>query len=103
MEDAEDPWGDNMPGPPLVPPPDPLCDRMDQLIHQVALLQDENLRLHNNIMDLRQCANQRGRPGAPAYHPDLDHYLIPRLPSWAPPGNRPVGDWDANEPPTFLQ
>ncbi len=43
------------------------------------------------------------RPGAPLYRPDPDHYSIPQPPGWAPPGNGPVGDWDADEPPAFLQ
>ncbi len=103
MEGAEDPWGNNAPGPPPVPPADPPQDRTDQLIQQVALLRDENLRLHNDVADLRQRANQRGRPGAPAYIPDPDRYSIPRPPGWTPPGNRPVGDWEANEPLAFLQ
>ncbi len=102
MGDAADPWGNNAPGPPPVPLANPPQDRTDQLIQQVALLWDENLRLHNDIADLRQCATQWGRPGAPAYRPDLDHYSNPQPPGWAPPGQGPVGDWDADEPPTFL-
>ncbi len=76
---------------------------MDQLIQQVALLQDENLRLHNDVADLRQRANQRGRPGAPPYRPDPDHYSIPRPPGWGPPGHGPIGEWDATKLPAFLQ
>ncbi len=102
MGDAEDLWGNNAPQQPLPQPPAPPQDRTDQLIQQVALLRDENLRLQNDIADLRQCATQQGRPGAPAYHPDPDHYSIPRPPGWAPPGNGPVGDWDADKPPAFL-
>ncbi len=45
----------------------PTTRRTDQLIQQVALLWDENLRLQNDVADLRQHANQRGRPGAPPY------------------------------------
>ncbi len=106
MEDVADPWGKEAPQRPPAPqqPPAPPPDnRMDQLIWQVALLRDENLRLHNDVADLRQHANQRGRPGAPPYRPDPDHYSIPQLPGWTPPGDRPVGDWDVNEPPAFLQ
>ncbi len=77
MEDTGDPWGDHAPGPPPVPQADPPQDRTDQLIQQVALIRDENLRLQNDVADLRQRATQRGRPGAPTYHPDPDHYLIP--------------------------
>ncbi len=99
MGDVEDPWGGGAPAqppaPPLVPPP----DRLAQLVQQVTLLQDENLQLHNDIVDLQQRANQRGRPGAPAYAPDPDRYSIPQPPGWAPPGNGPVRDWEANEPP----
>ncbi len=77
MGDVEDPWGGGAPAqppaPPLVPPP----DRLAQLMQQMALLWDENLRLHNDVADLRQHANQRGRPGAPTYTPDPDHYSIP--------------------------
>ncbi len=98
--DVADPWGGQAPQQPPAPPPD---DRTDQLIWQVALLQDENLQLHNDIADLRQRANQRGRPGAPPYRPDPDHYSIPRPPGWTPPGDRPVGDWDADNPLAFLQ
>ncbi len=99
MGDVEDPWGGGAPAQPPAPPPE---DRMDQLIQQVALLWDENLRLQNDVTDLRQRATQRGRPGAPAYAPDPDHYSIPRPPGWLPPGQGPVGDWDADEPPGFL-
>ncbi len=105
MGDVADSWGGQAPQQPPASqqPPAPPPDRMDQLIQQVALLRDENLRLQNNVADLRQCANQRGRPRAPAYRPDPDHYSIPRPPGWTPPGNGPVGDWDADEPPAFLQ
>ncbi len=48
MEDMGDPWGDHAPGPPPVPLAGPPQDRTDQLIQQVALLQDENLRLQND-------------------------------------------------------
>ncbi len=91
MGDLNDPWA----GGALAQP----GDRMDQLIQQVALLRDENRRLQDNVTDLRQHATQRGRPGAPAYHPDPDRYSIPRPPGWQPLGQGPVGDWDANEPP----
>ncbi len=77
MGDVADPWGDNTPEQPPVPPGNPPQDRTDQLIQQVALLRDENLHLQNDVADLRQCVAQRGRPGAPAYHPDPDHYSIP--------------------------
>ncbi len=40
------------PAPQQLPAPPP--DRTDQLIQQVALLQDENLWLHNDVADLRQ-------------------------------------------------
>ncbi len=56
MGDVEDPWGMGVPNQP--PPGGPPQDRMDQLIQQVALLWDENLQLHNDIVDLRQCATQ---------------------------------------------
>ncbi len=105
MGGIEDLWGTGAPNQPLPQPPVPLQapqDRTDQLIQQVALLRDENLCLHNDVADLRQCAMQRGRPGAPAYHPDPDHYSIPCPPGWAPPGNGPIGDWDADKPPAFL-
>ncbi len=102
MGDVEDPWGGGAPAQPLAPPPVPPPDRVAQLIQQMALLRDENLQLHNDVADLWRNANQRGRPGAPAYHPDPDHYSIPRPPGWAPPGNGPVRDWDANKPPAFL-
>ncbi len=75
MGEAEEPWGNNVPA--QVPTPPLPQDRTDQLIQQVALLWDENLCLHNDVADLRQHAAQRGRPGAPAYHPDPDRYLIP--------------------------
>ncbi len=98
MGDVADPWAGGVPRQPPLP-----ADRTDQLIQQMALLRDENLRLQNDVADLRQQATQWGRPGAPAYRPDLDRYSIPRPPGWAPPGDGPVGDWDANEPPAFLQ
>ncbi len=82
MGDVADPWNKRAPQQPPAPQ-QPLAlpqDRTDQLIQQVALLWDENLRLQNNVMDLRQHANQRGRPRAPAYAPDLDHYSIPQPP-----------------------
>ncbi len=106
MGDIADPWGGQAPQQPPAPqqlPAAPPDDRTDQLIQQVALFWDENLRLHNDVADLRQRANQRGRPGAPPYQPDPDRYSIPRPPGWAPPGGRPVGDWDADEPLAFLQ
>ncbi len=74
MGNVEDPWGDNAPA---QPPPPPPVDRVEQLIQQVALLRDENLRLHNDVADLRQRTAQQGRPGVPAYCPDPDHYSIP--------------------------
>ncbi len=52
MEEAEDPWGNNTPGPPPVPLVNPPQDRTDQLIQQAALLRDENLQLHNDVADL---------------------------------------------------
>ncbi len=103
MGDVEDLWGGGAPAQPLAPPPVPPPDRLAQLVQQMALLWDENLWLHNNVADLQQRANQRGRPRASAYAPDPDRYSIPRPPGWVPPGNGPVGDWDANEPPAFLQ
>ncbi len=69
MGDLNNPWAGGAPAQP--------GDRTDQLIQQVALLQDENRRLQDNVTDLRQHAMQRGRPGAPAYHPDPDRYSIP--------------------------
>ncbi len=104
MGDVADPWGNGIPNQPLPenPLPVPPVDRTDQLIQQVALLRDENLQLQNDITDLCQRATQRGRPGAPAYHPDPDHYSIPRPTGWTPPGLGPVRNWDADEPPTFL-
>ncbi len=98
MGGVEDPWGTGAPAQPPAPPQ----DRTDQLIQQMAILHDENLRLQNDVADLRQCAMQRGRQGAPAYYPDPDHYLVLRPPGWTPPGGGPVGEWDANEPPAFL-
>ncbi len=100
MGDVTDPWNQQAPQQPLAPqqPPAPPQDRTEQLLQQVALLRDENLRLQNNVTDLQQRANQRGRPGAPPYRPNPDRYSIPR-----PPGQGPVGDWDADEPPAFLQ
>ncbi len=67
MGDVEDPWGGGAPAQPPAPPPVPPPDRMAQLMQQMTLLRDENLRLHNDVADLQQRANQRGRPGAPAY------------------------------------
>ncbi len=70
MEDVAHAWGDQVPQQPpapqqpTAPPPD---NRTDQLIRQVTLLRDENLRLQNDVADLRQRANQRGRPRAPPY------------------------------------
>ncbi len=80
MGDVADPWAGGAPQQPPVPPQAPPPDRMDQLIQQVALLWDENLHLHNDVADLRQRAAQQGRPGAPAYRPDPDHYSILCLP-----------------------
>ncbi len=77
MGDVEDLWRGGAPAQPLAPPPAPPPDRVVQLMQQMTLLQDENLRLHNDVADLRQRANQRGRPGAPAYQPDPDRYSIP--------------------------
>ncbi len=79
MGDVEDPWG----GAPAQPPAPPV-DRMDQLIQQVALLWDENLRLQNDVADMQQHAMQRGRPSAPAYHPDPDRYSIHDCPDGNP-------------------
>ncbi len=46
MPDVADPWGDGaLNQPPPVPPPPPPVDRMAQLVQQMALLWDENLRL----------------------------------------------------------
>ncbi len=98
MGDINGPWNEGAPGPATDPP----IDRTEQLIQQMALLHDENWRLQEDTTDLRQHANQRGRPGAPTYRPDPDHYSIPRPPGWGPPGQGPVGEWDANEPPAFL-
>ncbi len=103
MEDVANTWDNHAPQPPAPEqPPPPPPDRTDQLIQQVALLRDENLRLQNDVADLRQRANQRGRPGAPPYRPDPDHYSIPRPPGWMPPGQGPIGEWDDNDPPAFL-
>ncbi len=52
MGDIEDPWGTGTPNQPPAQPPAPPQDRTDQLIQQVALLRDENLRLHNDIANL---------------------------------------------------
>ncbi len=104
MGDINDPWAGGAPNQPPDQPPAPPEDRTDQLVQQMALLWDENLWLQNDIADLCQRAMQRGRPGAPAYHPDPDRYSIPWPPGWAPPGNGPVGDWDADEPlPSYQQ
>ncbi len=55
MGDVADPWGGQAPQqPPALQQPAalPPDNRTDQLIWQVALLRDENLRLHNNVADL---------------------------------------------------
>ncbi len=75
---------------------------MDQLIQQMAQLRNKNQQLNNDLDNLRQRTQQRGRPGALPYRPDPDQYSIPRPPGWAPPGQGPVGDWDADELPAFL-
>ncbi len=107
MGNVNDPWGSDAPAQPPVPPPAPApappVDRTAQLIQQMAILRDKNLRLQNDVTDLRQRAMQRGRPGAPAYHPDPDHYSILCPPRWMPPGQGPVGNWDADEPPLSYQ
>ncbi len=98
MEDLNDPWGggsaESAAG---------TSRRQDgPADQQMALLRDENRHLQEDVNDLRQCATQWGRPGAPAYHPDPDCYSIPQPPGWQPLGQGPVRDWDADEPPAFL-
>ncbi len=102
MGEVADPWGNAVLAQPPVPPPEPLADRMDQLIQQVALLRDENLCLNNDIADLHQRANQRGLTRSASLPPRSRSLLDPCLPGWAPPGNGPVRDWDADKPPAFL-
>ncbi len=63
MGDINGPWNETALRPLNASPE----DRTEQLIQQMALLCDENRRLQDDITDLRQHANQRGRPGAPAY------------------------------------
>ncbi len=55
MGDLQDLW---VGGPPQLPQPGPPVDRMAQLVQQMALLQDENLRLQHDVADLRQRAMQ---------------------------------------------
>ncbi len=69
-------------------------------MQQMVNLRGENQQLHNEVQDLQQ--GNRGRPGAPPYRPDPDHYSIPRPLGWGPPGLGPVGEWDANDQSTFL-
>ncbi len=52
MGEVEDLWGGGALAQPPAPPPVPPPDRVAQLIQQMALLRDENLRLHNDVVDL---------------------------------------------------
>ncbi len=51
MEDVANAWGNQAPQPPVPEqPPPPPPDRTDQLIQQMALLRDENLRLQTMLL-----------------------------------------------------
>lgn len=91
-------WG----GPPMPPAPDTTNDQLQQLMRQMAQLRDENVQLRDDLLDLQNRQQQRGRPGAPPYRPDPDHYSISRPPGWVPLGQGPVGEWDVNDEPAFL-
>ncbi len=77
------------------------AERLDQLTQQMTQLHNENVRLQDELLDLRQ-RPRRGGPGALPYRPDPDRYLIPRPPRWTPLGQGPIGNWDADDQPAFL-
>ncbi len=95
LEEVNGPWDAPQP-----PPQPTMEDQVNQLMQQVANLRMQNQQLQNEVGDLRQ--GNRGRPGAPPYRPDPDYYSIPRPPGWLPPGDGPVGNWTADDPPAFL-
>ncbi len=83
------------------PPPQPTMEEwVNQLMQQMVNLRGENAQLRNEVQDLRQ--GNRGQPRAPLYQPDPDYYSILRPSGWGPLPNRPMGEWDAADAPTFL-
>ncbi len=82
-------------------------ERIAQMKAQMIAMRDENVQLHEELIQARagdkgKDPNQ-GRPsGPPLRKPRTDHFSIPRPPNYNPPEHGPLGDWPTEPPAPFL-